>query len=57
MATGEYYSARGFVPANLFNLISLFTPKHAFEAYNAITAKADALRGNIAFHQGIVGAL
>jgi hypothetical protein len=57
MATGEYYSARSFVPANLFNLVSLFTPKHAFEAYNAITAKADALRGNIAFHQGIIGAL
>ena len=57
MATGEYYSARGFAPAWVFNLISLFTPKHAFEAYNAITVKADALRGNAAFHQGIVGAL
>lgn len=57
MATGDYYGARGFYPATLFNLISLFTPKHAFEAYNAITARADGLRGNIAFHQGIVGAL
>ena len=57
MATGEYYRARNFFPATLFNLISLFTPKHAFESYNAITARADALRGNVAFHQGIVGAL
>lgn len=57
MATAEYYGARGFAPAYLFNLISLFTPKHAFEAYNAITAKAEALRGNAAFHQGIIGAL
>lgn len=57
MATAEYYGVRNFYPANLFNLISLFTPKHAFEAYNAITARADGLRGNVAFHQGIVGAL
>lgn len=57
LATGEYYGARSHFPANLFNLISLFTPKHAFEAYNAISEKADALRGNAAFHQGIVGAL
>lgn len=57
MATGEYYQSRNFFPATLFNLISLFTPKHAFESYNAITARADALRGNVAFHQGIVGAL
>jgi len=57
MATGEYYRSRHFYPAFLFNLISLFTPKHAFESYNAITARADVLRGNVAFHQGIVGAL
>ena len=38
MATGDLYAARQFYPAYLFNLISLFTPKHAFEAYNAITA-------------------
>lgn len=57
MATGEYYGARNFYPATLFNFISLFTPKHVFEAYNAITARADMLRGNVVFHQGIVGAL
>ena len=57
MATGEFYAGRNFYPAYLFNLISLFTPKHAFEAYNAITARADSLRGNATFHQGIIGAL
>ncbi len=57
MATGDYYAGRQFYPAYLFNLISLFTPKHAFEAYNAITARADMMRGNAAFHQGIIGAL
>jgi Bacterial membrane protein YfhO len=57
MATGDYYAARQFYPAHLFNLISLFTPKHAFEAYNAITPRADLMRGNVAFHQGIIGAL
>lgn len=57
MATNEYYAARAFHPAALFNLISLFTPKHAFEAYNAITPRAYGMIGNIAFHQGIVGAL
>jgi Bacterial membrane protein YfhO len=57
MSTGDYYAARQFNPAHLFNLITLFTPKHAFEAYNAITQRAAELRGNVAFHQGIVGAL
>jgi hypothetical protein len=57
MATGDFYAARIFHPAYLFNLISLFTPKHAFEAYNAITPRADMMRGNATFHQGIVGAL
>jgi len=57
MATDELYAARKFYPATLFNLISLFTPKHAFEAYNAITPRAEQLRGNAAFHQGIIGAL
>ena len=57
MATGDFYAARQFYPAYLFNLISLFTPKHAFEAYNAITPRADLMRGNVAFHQGIIGAL
>jgi hypothetical protein len=57
MATGDFYAARQFYPAYLFNLISLFTPKHAFEGYNAITTRADLMRGNVAFHQGIIGAL
>jgi hypothetical protein len=57
MATGDSYAGRQFSPAYLFNLISFFTPKHAFEAYNAITARADQMRGNVAFHQGIIGAL
>jgi hypothetical protein len=57
MGTGELYGQRTFFPATFFNFISLFTPKHAFEQYNAITAQASELRGNIAFHQGIVGAL
>ena len=57
MATGDFYAARQFYPAYLFNLISLFTPKHAFEAYNAITPRADLMRGNVAFDQGIIGAL
>lgn len=57
MATDDFYAARKFYPAYLFNFVSLFTPKHAFEAYNAITARADMLRGNAAFHQGIIGAL
>jgi hypothetical protein len=57
MATDDFYASRKFYPAFLFNFISLFTPKHAFEAYNAITARAEQLRGNAAFHQGIIGAL
>jgi hypothetical protein len=57
MATGEYYGNRHFFPAALFNFISLFTPKHAFEAYNAISPRANALRGNVAYHQGIISAL
>jgi hypothetical protein len=57
MATGDFYARRPFYTARLFNLISLFTPKHAFEAYTAPTALALQMRGNIAFHQGIVGAL
>lgn len=57
MKTADYYGARQFHPATLFNLISLFTPKHAFDAYNDITQRAAELRGNVAFHQGIVGAL
>ena len=57
MHTGEFYANRLFYPAYLFNLISLFTPKHAFENYYAITARATQLVGNVAFHQGIVGAL
>ena len=57
MSTGEFYAERQFYPAYLFNLISLFTPKHAFETYYAIPARAMPLIGNTAFHQGIVGAL
>jgi hypothetical protein len=57
MGTSEFYAARKFYAANLFNLISLFTPKHAFEAYSAITPRADQMRGSAAFHQGIIGAL
>ena len=38
-------------------MISFFTPKHAFETYNAITSRAAQMRGNVAFDQGIVGAL
>jgi hypothetical protein len=57
MSTGEFYANRRFYPANLFDLVSLFTPKHAFEAYNAMPARARELSGNAAFHQGIVGAL
>ena len=55
--TGDFYAARVFNAASLFNLISLFTPKHAFESYNAIAPRAAELIGNVAFHQGIVGAL
>ncbi|MGM4872189.1 YfhO family protein [Bradyrhizobium sp. 956_D2_N1_5] len=57
MATGDSYAKRQFFPTNLFNLISLFTPKHAFESYVAPTAQLTQLRGNSAFHQGIIGAL
>ncbi len=57
MNTTDYYSSRNFFPAFFFNFISLFTPKHAFEEYSAISVRADALRGNVVFHQGIVGAL
>lgn len=57
MKTADDYGSRLFHPATLFNLISLFTPKHAFDAYNDITQRAAELRGNVAFHQGIVGAL
>lgn len=57
MATGGSYAKRQFFPTNLFNLISLFTPKHAFESYAAATPQLALMRGNIAFHQGIVGAL
>lgn len=55
--TGDFYAARVFSAATLFNLVSLFTPKHAFESYNAISPRAAELIGNVAFHQGIVGAL
>ena len=55
--TGEFYAIRLFYPAYLFNLISLFTPKHAFENYYAMTARATQLVGSVAFHQGIVSAL
>src|SRR5262245_8106200 len=55
--TGDFYAARVFNAATLFNLVSLFTPKHAFESYNAIAPRAAELIGNVAFHQGIVGAL
>lgn len=57
MSTGEFYANRQFYPAYLFNFISLFTPKHAFETYGAISARAYQLVGNTAFHQGIVGSL
>ncbi len=57
MATGDTYGKRVFHPASLMNFISLFTPKHAFEEYNAIGPRAIELRGNVAFHQGIIGAL
>lgn len=57
MGTGEFYANRQFYPAYLFNFISLFTPKHAFEAYSAMSARAYQLVGNTAFHQGIVGTL
>jgi hypothetical protein len=58
MATGEFYASRHFYAAHLFNLISLFTPKHAFESYIfPATSELLELRGNRAFHQGIVGAL
>lgn len=57
MATDDYYAKRNFYPANFVNFISMFTPKHAFEEYNAISQRAAELRGNVAFHQGIIGAL
>jgi hypothetical protein len=57
MNTGDYYADRRFFPASLVNFITLFTPKHAFEAYSAASARAVELRGNVAFHQGIVGSL
>ncbi len=57
MSTGEFYANRQFYPAHVFNIISLFTPKHAFETYSAISARAYQLVGNTAFHQGIVGSL
>ncbi len=57
MATGAFYDRRIFYPANMLNFISMFTPKHAFESYMAITPRAAAMIGNAAFHQGIVGAL
>jgi hypothetical protein len=58
MATGEFYASRHFYAAYLFNLISLFTPKHAFESYIfPATSELLEMRGNRAFHQGIVGAL
>ena len=57
MSTGEFYANRRFYPAYLFDLISLFTPKHAFETYSAMPVRASQLIGNVAFHQGIVGAL
>lgn len=55
--TGDFYASRVFNAATLFNLVSLFTPKHVFESYNAITPRAAEFIGNTAFHQGIVGAL
>lgn len=55
--TGDFYAGRQFFAANLFNLISMFTPKHAFESYSNITGRAAELAGNAAFHQGIIGAL
>ena len=57
MATGDYYANRSFYPANLINFFSMFSPKHAFEEYNAISQRASQMRGNVAFHQGIIGAL
>ena len=57
MGTGEYYANRIFLPAPLFKFISLLTPKHAFETYNAIPWTAAHLGGGAAYHQGIVGAL
>ncbi|TYL91759.1 YfhO family protein [Bradyrhizobium rifense] len=57
MGTGDFYAKRQFFPTNLFNLISLFTPKHAFESYVAATPQLAVMRGNFAFHQGIIGAL
>lgn len=57
MATGDFYAKRQFYPATLFNLISLFTPKHAFESYVPPTPQLTEMRGNLAFHQGIIGTL
>lgn len=57
MGTGDFYAKRVFFPTNLFNLISLFTPKHAFESYVPATPQLSQMRGNFAFHQGIIGAL
>jgi hypothetical protein len=57
MGTGEFYGKRIFYPATLVNLISFFTPKHAFESYSATPVRALGLIGNVAFHQGIFAAL
>ena len=58
----DNYSQRVFYPANITNLISLFSPKHFFESYNAIDPKlwdpnTKGYIGNVVFHFGIVGML
>ena len=52
------YSERVFYPSNILGLLSLFSSKHFFEAYNAI--RPDVLTGfleNEIFHFGIVAGI
>lgn len=56
-AVGEFYGQRVFHPASWANFVSVFTPKHVWEIYNAINPEALAKIGNHVFHQGIAAAI
>ena len=50
----DQYLNRHFYPANIKSVLSLFTPSHFYESYNAIDAAGTAFSKNTIYHFGIV---
>ncbi len=49
------YRERVFYPASFNGLLSLFSPTHFFESYEAADADARRVAGDIIFHYGVIG--